>query len=82
MMINYTNSDQIWHAKKNIQGNNAAFQEPIWINVCMKPWEGHLSFWQYITLNRHQCGINLLLSGMKSVLILDFIVHSDIGIQV
>ena len=28
-MKNYTNSDQIRHAKQNVQGNNTSFQEPV-----------------------------------------------------
>jgi hypothetical protein len=28
-MINFTKSDKIRHAKENVQGNNAAFQEPV-----------------------------------------------------
>jgi len=28
-MINYKKSDKIWHAKENVQSNNAAFQKPV-----------------------------------------------------
>jgi len=80
-MINYTKSDKIRHAKENVQGNNAAFQEPVWINECTLPKQGYLVFWRYSPSKRHLCGINLLLCGVESIFILDFIIHIHIGIE-
>jgi hypothetical protein len=81
-MINYKKSDKIRRAIENVQGNNAAFQKPVWINECTLSKEGHLVFWQYSPSKKHLCGINLLLCGVESIFILDFIIHSDTGKEI